>query len=97
MMAAPGRPYTVRTLAERWECSESHVYNLIQRGELAAKRLGKLIRIPAAAVARFEEIDTWPDCANSDGPRPSTSSGAKDDRVVEFRQGRAIAKKPSAP
>jgi len=42
-MATAAKPYTVRSLAERWECSESHV--LIQRGELASKRLGRPIRI----------------------------------------------------
>src|SRR5215831_5240929 len=97
MMAVPGQPYTVRSLAERWQCSESHVYNLINRGELAAKRLGKLIRIPAAAVARFEEIDSWPDCANSDGRPLSTSSGMKGGPVVDFRQERAILRKRSGP
>lgn len=26
------RPYSVRQLAERWGCSEKHIYNLINRG-----------------------------------------------------------------
>lgn len=43
--------YSPRTLAARWGCSERHIRNMIQRGELAAFRLGqKLVRIPAEAV-----------------------------------------------
>jgi excisionase family DNA binding protein len=47
--------WTPRQLAERWECSERHVRNLINRGELQFFRLGgKLIRIPQSAVEAFE-------------------------------------------
>ncbi|RMF00181.1 MAG: DNA-binding protein [Alphaproteobacteria bacterium] len=48
-------PYTPKTLAKRWGCSVSHVYDLIHRGELDHFRLGaKLYRIPVDAVERFE-------------------------------------------
>jgi excisionase family DNA binding protein len=47
-------PYTPATLAAEWNCSEHHVRNLINRGELRAFRLGhKLFRIPAEAVEEF--------------------------------------------
>ena len=46
--------YTVTQVAQRWGCSESHVRNLIEDGELPHFRLGgKLIRI------KKEEIEKW--------------------------------------
>lgn len=47
--------FTPRSLADRWQCSERHVRNLIDSGELPAFRLGgKLIRIRRDAVTEFE-------------------------------------------
>lgn len=48
------RPYSPETLAKRWQCSGAHVRAMIRRGELQAFRLGKLLRIPAAEVERWE-------------------------------------------
>lgn len=56
-MPEPFKPqvYTPSTLAERWSCSERHVRNMIDNGELPAFRLGeKLLRIRAADVEAFE-------------------------------------------
>lgn len=47
-------PFTVTELAERWKCSDQHIYNLVKSGALRCIRLGKLIRIPAQAVEKFE-------------------------------------------
>lgn len=47
-------PYTPETLAERWGCSAEKIRQMYHRGELRAFRLGKLIRIPAVEVERFE-------------------------------------------
>lgn len=47
--------FTPKTLAERWECSDKHVRNLIRSGQLPAFRLGeKLVRILKADVEQFE-------------------------------------------
>ena len=47
--------YTPAMLAERWECSERLVRNMITSGELPAFRLGeKLLRIRAEDVEAFE-------------------------------------------
>lgn len=47
--------YTPATLAKKWACSERHVRNMIDRGELPAFRLGgKLLRIRAEDVEAFE-------------------------------------------
>ena len=47
-------PFTVRSLAERWECSEGTVRNLLSNQVLRHFRVGQLIRIPAEEVARLE-------------------------------------------
>ena len=47
--------FTPSSLAQRWECSERHVRNLISSGELPSFRLGgKLLRIRREDVERFE-------------------------------------------
>ena len=48
------KPYTVATLAARWQCSEQHIRDIIRKNELACFRAGRLIRIPAAEVERVE-------------------------------------------
>ena len=54
-------------VAERWQCSDRHVFALVRQGRLRAFRLGgKLIRIPLEAVEEFE-------CSQSLGP---SSTGA---------------------
>lgn len=48
------RPFTVASLAERWECSTHAVYALIRDKRLPAFRVGgKLLRI------RAEDVQTW--------------------------------------
>lgn len=49
-----GRPFSPETLASHWGCSAEKVRIMCKRGELASFRLGKLIRIPAAEVERYE-------------------------------------------
>ena len=47
--------YTPETLADRWQCSASHIRKMIGRGELPAFRLGgTLLRIRVADVEEFE-------------------------------------------
>lgn len=48
--------YSPRTLAERWECSDSLVRKLIKEGKLTAFTFGNLIRITAAEVDRYEGV-----------------------------------------
>lgn len=52
--ALNARPYSPETLADRWACSSEKVRQMCRAGELAAFRLGKLYRIPANEVERFE-------------------------------------------
>ena len=48
------RPYSPETLADRWGCSSEKIRQMYHLGELHGFRLGKLIRIPANEVERFE-------------------------------------------
>jgi excisionase family DNA binding protein len=48
------KPFTPESLGERWSCSAEKVRQMVHRGELLGFRLGKLIRIPAVEVERFE-------------------------------------------
>lgn len=69
------RPYTAETLAERWQCSKSHIYKMIERGTLAPIRLGKLVRIPAAEV---ERIECGHDCIEGSSTRSGQTADALD-------------------
>lgn len=51
---SPTRAYTVATLASFWECDEGLVRKLIHSGQLECFRIGKLLRITPAAIARYE-------------------------------------------
>lgn len=47
--------FSPRTLAERWQCSERHIRNMISRGELKAFKHGeKLLRVRLEEVLRVE-------------------------------------------
>jgi excisionase family DNA binding protein len=69
-----GNVYTPKTLADRWECSERHVRNLIERGALPSFRLGgKLLRIRTTDVETFEcQNGESKDCGES-LPLPSSA------------------------
>ncbi|MHB2169923.1 helix-turn-helix domain-containing protein [Alsobacter sp. R-9] len=49
-----GRALKPRDLAERWQCSERHVYNLHARGLLRGFRAGRLLRFSEAEVLEYE-------------------------------------------
>lgn len=52
------KPFSPESLAERWDCSAEKVRQMVHRGELNGFRLGKLIRIPAIEVERYECAET---------------------------------------
>lgn len=48
-------PYSVKSLAERWGCSQDTVRAMIDRGDLPSFRTGaKLLRIAAGVVEAWE-------------------------------------------
>jgi excisionase family DNA binding protein len=83
------QPYTPETLAERWSCSAEKVRQMIHRGELAGFRLGKLFRIPAVEVERYEcafQPVQNTSLSNTEGSSPSLS--AEERIAVESRLAR---------
>jgi excisionase family DNA binding protein len=77
-----GRPYTLDSLAERWECTGAHVRRLCGAGKLRHFKIGNLYRIPVDAVLEFEvgnygEDKNTPPVAISTGPE-------KDDPVAAY-------------
>jgi excisionase family DNA binding protein len=57
--------YRVAGLADRWDCSDGHIYGLIRSGKLKAFNVGTLVRISAAEVARVEN-----ECVAPEEPSP---------------------------
>ena len=46
--------YTVDTLAERWACSRDVVYDMIRNRKIKAFKVGRVLRISAEEVLRYE-------------------------------------------
>lgn len=63
--------YRVEQVARLWGCSSHHVRALINRGELKAMRIGRLIRIRPEWVKEYEE------CASSNSGVATTHTGEK--------------------
>jgi excisionase family DNA binding protein len=78
------RPYTPETLADRWGCSSEKVRQMFHRGELPGFRLGKLIRIPAVEVERFE-------CEQTLQVQVTTSSNIAESSHSQLDAGRIAA------
>ncbi len=70
------RPVTPDMLAERWDCSAETVRQMVKRGELRGFRVGRMIRIPWAAIEEFEscptsQSDDFAEATASSGPTPT--------------------------
>lgn len=85
------KPYSPELLADRWGCSSEKIRRMFHDGDLNGFRLGKLIRIPAAEVERYE-------CQNSnlDGIVESASSSieTQPDREFDVRLARMMRGSP---
>ena len=82
-------PLSPDQVAERWGCSDNHVRNLFNRGELAGFRLGhRLIRIPVAAVHEYEQRQILPSA-------PAAPKSFDPDPIV-IRHSRERSPRPSA-
>lgn len=83
------RPYTVAALAERWQCSEQSIREIIRRKELPCFRAGRLIRIPAAAVTGYE-------CGSSSIEERGMPSRQKTGEPADLRSERKIVVLPNS-
>jgi excisionase family DNA binding protein len=84
--------FTPATLAERWDCSERHVRNLINKGQLGCFRLGgKLVRIRQSDVEKFEcQIGGSPGSMEN-----SVSHGTKKAQMDEPCEGAIVLELPT--
>lgn len=79
------KPYSPESLARRWDCSAEKVRVMFHAGELSGFRLGKLIRIPADEVERYECQNTRsPDTENDGRSLSETESAAFASRLVRM-------------
>lgn len=77
------KPYSPETLGERWGCSAEKVRLMCRSGELVSFRLGKLIRVPATEVERYECQNTPSPSTEENGPSHSErENGAFASRLV---------------
>ena len=77
--------YSPRTLANSWGCSERHIRNLINNGQLRAFRVGKLLRIEPKAVEDYQCRNTVSESFEDNTP-PSTMTQPAN--VTEIRLAR---------
>jgi excisionase family DNA binding protein len=77
-----GRPYSLDSLAERWECTGAHVRRLCTAGKLRHFKIGNLYRIPVDAVLEFEVGHYGED--RSLPPATPLAAPEKDDPVAAY-------------
>jgi excisionase family DNA binding protein len=53
----------VEEVAERWDLNVKTVYAMIARGELPARRFGRLMRVPRRVVESLEQASVVPEKA----------------------------------
>jgi excisionase family DNA binding protein len=49
-----GTMMRVEELAERWDLNVKTIYGMIERGELQARRFGRVLRVPRRVVESYE-------------------------------------------
>lgn len=98
-MSDPRTRLSVAQVASLWQCSPKHVYNLIDRGELRAIKLGNLVRLRAEDVEAYECRDLAPKLrpipSNDEAP-PTPSVGGTVSGPAGFRAGLQIGQRRNA-
>jgi excisionase family DNA binding protein len=51
----------VEDVAARWDLNVKTIYGMIERGELAARRFGRVLRIPRQLVESLEQASVAPE------------------------------------
>ena len=87
-MTAPA-PYSPETLAQRWGCSADTIRVMCREGRLSSFRLGRLIRIPATEVDRYECQNTGSSSTESDiaSHTPTPNGDGYASRLVRMTEG----------
>lgn len=83
-------PFSVKTLAERWNCSQGHVRGLVKSGKLRSFSLGgKLVRISAEEVEKWENQSTGlpesTDAISSSGTKEAADNAVRLARMIKDR------------
>ena len=52
--------YRVEDLAQRWDLNVKTIYSMIERGELSARRFGRVLRVPRSVVDSLEQASVPP-------------------------------------
>lgn len=95
-MSAHGeQSFDVAALARRWKCSEGVIRKCIERKEIASFRLGTLIRVSAAEVARIE-CPTPSSDSEEDMPSSGTNAANDEGEGSTPKIGRAQKPRPAA-
>lgn len=83
------RPFSPAQLAERWGCSAEKVRIMCKDRVLASFSLGKLIRIPAAEVDRYECQNLTPSLTTEENGQSCSGMGidAFELRLVQQNEG----------
>jgi excisionase family DNA binding protein len=84
------KPFSPESLAERWGCSAEKVRQMCHGGELPSFRLGKLIRIPAIEVERYECAQTQPTNTINSSPSAESSLSRLDEARIAADTRRAL-------
>ena len=93
--AAAPKAFTPRDVAERWQCSERHIRNVMKAGELRYFRLGgKLVRIPVEAVEEYEKCQSSDLSSIEESLPPNGMKAAADAAARLVRQ---TVRRPRAP
>lgn len=90
MMTIPDKPFDVEAAAQHLGCSAAHVRRLCADGKIRHFRLGKLIRIPVAALAELGE------CASSGSEANGTPTGERGDSPDAPRSELRLVRMPNA-
>lgn len=72
--SAAGRPFTPATLAARWGCSDTLIYDLLNSGKLRSFRIGKLWRIRPEWVEEYEQCQTNTHTPSDASPAPEQTA-----------------------
>lgn len=83
--------YSVQALAIRWDCSRSHVYRMVERGEIESFSIGGLLRIRSSEVERIECQTMQSKGSEAVGQSSGETTKAKD---IDMRSTRPVGLKP---
>jgi len=72
------KPYSVKTLAERWDCSKQKIHNMIKAKEIKNPfPVGNMLRIPVWEIERIESCGIEHQNSTEENTTPEAARGRK--------------------